>query len=236
MKVDSNVALLIGVLALSVLLVSAVQSGRVSGVVTPGPFKAVGLTVDSNTLVRTKVMVTTTVTQGGGGGSTIGTLTTQATTAAAPPSSGHVDILSSGWLVVILAASLVLIGALYLRLPSKAGDTVDLEGDFSEMHRQTSNLEEGTDYKVRNAALVRYYALVRKVCSKVGIADGSDETPSEYIGRLSSRLSVDSGQAQNFAEVVNEAMYGAELGPERVKGLSGFMGDFVENIRRVALA
>ncbi len=237
MRADVNLALFLGAVVLSVLLLSVVESGRVTGVSSPGLAKDVGLNVVGGTIQRTRVIITTVSTiKEGGGTTTEVTNSTTALTSMPAPASGGFDVLSSSWLVVALAASLVLIGALYLRLPTRSGAAVDLEADFTEMHEQLAKVGQEADYKVRNAALLRYYALVRKVCSKTGLVDGKSETPKEYISRISSKLRVDPAGAQSFATAVNEAMYGVELAPERAQGLSRFMGSFAEDIRRALIA
>lgn len=235
MKADSSFWLLLGVCLLSILLLSAVESGKIAGVNDAGPPSLLGLHPSNSTLERATVatataMGTSTVSQ-----TTLGTNVTSSSTPQSP-NSQDIGVLSSTWLVAILAATILAIGVLYLRLPSRPKNVVDLEGEFYEMRLQQTTLEKTTDYKVRNAALVRYFELVRKVCTRVGLVDASSETPHEYIGRLSSRLSVDQGDAQRFATVIDEAMYGVELPPERTQGLSKFMGAFTENVRRLTLA
>ncbi len=232
MKLDSDAALLIGVCALSILVLGAVESGRVAGVSSPGGANAVGLNVSAGGTVARSTAVTTT---GLGGSSSGGSNLTGGP--APPPATRYVTAgsLASAWLVPVLAACLILIGFLYLRLPSRQSSVVDLGAEFEEMHLQKSQLEDAASYRARNEALLRYYALVRLACSKIGLGDAGSETPREYIGRLSSRLRLDASEAREFATAVDEAMYGLEVAPERVGGLAKFMSAFAEGARRAAV-
>ncbi len=230
MKLDANIGLLVGICALSVILLASVESGTIGGVLSPGFSGKVGLAnyangtlhrgnVTSVTLTTVITISKTTITAGTGSG-TVSTIVV---------SSG--GIASADWLLPVLVAALVPIGFLFARLPAKAKQVVDLEGDFEDLRREKASFDSATSFKLRNAALIHYYTIVRRVCSKVGLVDAGPETPREYIRRLSSQLKADPQDALAFATAVDEAMYGAELPPERVSSMSDFMEKFTETIR-----
>lgn len=235
MKPDSNLLLLLGVCALSVLLVGALESGGLAGVTSPGPADLVHTkNGNGSSLNEVTVVVTTSgaLTLSGATTFTNYTMTTVVTTSL--PGTTY-DLLGSAWLIPLLAVSLILIGALYIGLPSRRREVFDLEDEFHEMRAQEEAMAGASDYKARNEALLRYYALVRGVCSKAGITDTSTETPREFISRLSGVLKADLAEAESFSSMINEAMYGLEIPPERAAGLAGFMRGFAEKIRTLAV-
>ena len=235
LKLDANVGLLVGICALCVILLASVESGTIGGVLSPGFSGKVGLVGYANgTLHRGNVTSATLTTVITVSKTTLTTGTESVTVSTVATSSG--GIASADWLLPVLVAALVLIGFLFARLPTKTKQVVDLEGDFEDLRRQKTNFDSATSFKVRNAALIHYYTIVRKVCAKVGLVDAGPETPREYIARLSSQLKADPGDALAFAAAVDEAMYGTELPPEKVSSMSNFMESFTETIRRTTLA
>jgi hypothetical protein len=102
------------------------------------------------------------------------------------------------------------------------------------MEQQRKYLEETWSYKLRNAALLRYYLLMRRACLKVGLMDEPAETPQEYVGRVSSFFEVERSDASKFALAVNRSRYGEELSEREAAEASKFMGAFAEVIRRRA--
>ena len=82
--------------------------------------------------------------------------------------------------------------------------------------------------KIRNSALLKYYVLMAEICSKVGIVDRAEETPHQFIGRAALELKVEGEVAEEFAEVVDRAHYGAELSEDEVSAASGFMDSFTK--------
>jgi hypothetical protein len=111
---------------------------------------------------------------------------------------------------------------------------LDLEDTLQGMEQQGKYLEETWSYRLRNAALLRYYLLMRKACLRIGLRDEPAETPQEYVGRVSSFFKVEKSEAAKFASAVNRSRYGEELSEAEVGEASKFMGAFADVIRRRA--
>jgi len=109
-----------------------------------------------------------------------------------------------------------------------------LEGALQDMEQQRKYFEETWSYKLRNAALLRYYLLMRRVCLKIGLRDEPAETPQEYIDRVSTFFKVEKSEAVKFASAVNRSRYGEELSEAEAGEASRFMGAFADVIRRRA--
>jgi hypothetical protein len=109
---------------------------------------------------------------------------------------------------------------------------INLERTLDEMELQQKYLVETWSSKLRNAALLRYYLLMRRACAKFGIPEETTETPQEYIGRVSSALKVESTEARRFADAVDRSRYGEELSQEDTSEASRFMSAFTDVIRR----
>jgi hypothetical protein len=122
---------------------------------------------------------------------------------------------------------------LILRLRTSV-HVLDLENVLQEMERQRKYLEETWSYRLRNAALLRYYLLMRRACLKVGLRDEPAETLQEYVGRVSSFFKVEMSEADKFASAVNRSRYGEELSELEAGEASKFMGAFADVIRRRA--
>jgi len=138
------------------------------------------------------------------------------------------------WLLTVLAVA-CFAGACLLILRLKTSESViDLEETVKEMELQQKRLAETWSYKLRNMALLRYYLLMRRACSKVGLQEKITETPKEYIERASAFLKVDGTYSVRFADAVNRCRYGEELSGEEASEASKFMGDFTDVIRRRA--
>ncbi len=136
------------------------------------------------------------------------------------------------WLLPVLAVA-CFVGACFLILRLKTSESVvDLEETVKQMEMQQKRLAESWSYKLRNMALLRYYVLMRRACSSVGLQEKLTETPKEYIDRASSFLQVDSAHAIRFADAVNRCRYGEELTGEDASEASKFMSDFTDVIRR----
>lgn len=132
-------------------------------------------------------------------------------------------------------AVLCLGGACLLILrPRTSVRVLDLGETLQEMEKQRKYLEETWSYRLRNAALLRYYILMRRACLKVGLRDEPAETPQEYVGRVSSFFEVQKSEAAKFAYAVNRSRYGEELSELEAGEASKFMGAFAEVIRRRA--
>ena len=136
----------------------------------------------------------------------------------------------------LAAAAVVCFGGaclLILRLKTSV-HVLDLEDTLQEMEQQRKYLEEKWSYRLRNAALLRYYLLMRRACLRVGLQDEPAETPQEYVGRVSSFFKVKKSDAVRFASAVNRSRYGEELSQLEAGEASRFMGAFADVIRRRA--
>lgn len=219
---------------LLIIVLAAVDSGRVMGA-----NYQVGLPILNLNFSWTRFYVPTNNT---------GTFhqTTQNSQSVSASQSNQNPFISFGSLVILptlpdwflpALAVVCFIGACFLILRLKTSETVtDLEAAVKEMELQQKRLAESWSYRLRNMALLRYYLLMRRVCSKVGLKEEITETPKEYIERASSFLKVDGRYAARFADAVNRCRYGEELSGEEADEASKFMGDFTEVIRRLASA
>ena len=138
------------------------------------------------------------------------------------------------WLLATVGIVFFGSAALLLLRPRIRVNVVDLEGTLKAMEEQRQDLERSWSYKVRNAALLRYYLLMRRACLKVGLRDEPAETPQEYVQRISTYFGVEKSDASQFASAVNRSRYGLELSDADAKEASKFMGLFADVIRRKA--
>ncbi len=126
-------------------------------------------------------------------------------------------------------------GAFVLVLRRRATVTVvDLGRTLEEMEHERKRLEGGWSRRLRNAALLRYFLLMRRACVKVGLRDEPAETPQEYVRRVSTFFGVDRSEAEGFASAVNRSRYGEELTEAEAREASRLMGIFSDVIRRKA--
>src|SRR5208337_3799737 len=231
----NGVLLLACVCVLLVVVSGAVESGKVSGFKYGGfslVLHAVGLEPPNSppggqsNYTSTGAQVNSTLV---GGNKTNGTPPLQS-----PYASYVSDLLPAlpTWFLASLAV-LCFGGACLLVLRLRTTEHVlDLEGTLQEMEQQQRKyLEETWSYRLRNAALLRYYLLMRRACLKVGLRDEPAETPQEYVGRVSSFFGVEKSEAVKFASAVNRSRYGEELSELEAGEASRFMGAFANVIR-----
>lgn len=234
-----GVVLLVCVCALLVVVSGAVESGKVTGFnYTPNLSFLKGIVPPG--LVTT----TTTISQGNSTGGSHGNTTVgsqgnsqgsgggslSAGVSLPPVLSDFLRVLPTWFLAVIAVAFFG--GACLLILRIKTSEHVlDLEGTLEEMEQQRKYLEETWSYKLRNAALLRYYLLMRRACVKVGLRDEPAETPKEYVERVSSFFNVEKSEAAKFASAVNRSRYGEELSEQEAGEASKFMSAFSGIIR-----
>ena len=231
----NGVVLLVCVCALLVVVSSAVESGRIVGADYNGsfllPFWTGRAGIQMNYTTGSLGNST-----GTGGGNTNGT---SRPVSPSPSISSSVPILSyllvlPAWLLAV--ATVACFGGaclLILRLRTSV-HVIDLEGTLQEMEQQRKYLEETWSYKLRNAALLHYYILMRRACLKVGLRDEPAETPQEYVGRVSLFFNVEKSEAAKFASAVNRSRYGEELSELEAGEASKFMSVFAGVIRRRA--
>ena len=234
----NGVFLLACVCVLLVVVSGAVVSGKITGF-NYGGFSIIAKSIGIN-LTRP--------TTGAEGNSTIGTQRNSTTTSGGKTNgSGGFYFPSLAWpsflpnlnlpiWFLIVIAVMCFGGAclLILRLRTTGVHVLDLESTLREMEQQVKYLEETWSYRLRNAALLRYYLLMRRACLKVGLRDEPAETPQEYVGRVSSFFEVEKSEAAKFASAVNKSRYGEELSELEAGEASKFMSAFADVIRRRA--
>jgi hypothetical protein len=240
-----GVVLLACVCVLLVVVSGGVESGKVVGFnfdgFSLGFLGRIGIHVNPttgtqvNSTTSTQVSYTTS-TQGNYSSSE--TKTTMNTSGGSPINSPPNPFEYLPALPVWLLATVAVVcfgGASLLILRRRTNVRVlDLEGTLQEMDQQRTYLEETWSYKLRNAALLRYYLLMRRACLSVGLRDEPAETPQEYVRRISSFFKVENPEATEFASAVNRSRYGEELSELEVRKASKFMGAFADVIRRRA--
>lgn len=234
MERPEGIILLAGVCLLLVIVLSTVESGRVAGAnyqaALPIPFDLSGL------LRYHQPNLTGTANQQGSKPNQNLTPNQQNQNPFSLFASLALLPALPDWLLPVLAIA-CFVGACFLILRLKTGvSVVDLEETIREMEAQQKRLAESWSYKLRNMALLRYYLLMRRACSSVGLQERPEETPKEYIERASSFLKVDDTYAAKFADAVNRCRYGEELSEEDAREASTFMGEFTDVIRRTANA
>jgi hypothetical protein len=234
----NGVVLLVCVCMLLVVVSGAVESGKVAGFnYSNFPFAFF--------FGKTGVQTNSTVTGGQTNSTVTGAQTSSTMTSGKKtnetPQPYYPHLILPDFLLVLPAwflatVAIVCFGcACMLILRYRTTERVlDLEDTLQEMEQQRKYLEETWSYKLRNAALLRYYLLMRKACLRVGLRDEPAETPQEYVGRVSSFFKVEKSEAAKFASAVNRSRYGEELSELEAREASRFMGSFADVIRRRA--
>jgi len=208
-----------------IVVLAAVESGRLAGLNGFGqgfvppikPFNASRLTITGSATVTGLAI-----------GGTNGTLLV----VNLPHLPNGPAFTLADWYVYVLLAAALILGFVFLLRGSRDAGVYDFAGALKELDAERSRLRTSWSSRLRNATLLRYYSLMRRVCSKVGIEEVPAETPREYIDRVTRELNMDPKEAMKFASVFNRARYGLELSDEEIEEASGFMGGFVNIIRR----
>lgn len=226
MEKDSRLVWLVILASLLVIVLAAVESGRLAGLKSFGEGIVPSVVRSNATEIIGRASGTATQTVVGGSDRTGGAGVVQL-------ASGGFTFTLAGWYIyVVLAAALVLAFTLLIRSGRKGGEVYDFAGALAEIVEERSRLKGSWSSRLRNATLLRYYSLMRRVCTRVGIKEVPAETPREYIGRVTKELNMDPKESEKFTEVFNRARYGLELSEKEVEEASGFMGGFVDIIRR----
>jgi hypothetical protein len=242
----NGVFLLTCVCVLLVVVAGAVESGKVAGFNYSGGFpfiKDLGINLgtnsttstQTNSTVRTQTnstVSTQTSSTRTGGGKTNGT-SFFLNWSFPPILSDFLRVLPAWFLAAVAIMCFGGACVLILRLRTSVS-VMNLESTLQEMEQQQKYLEETWSYRLRNAALLRYYLLMRRACLKVGLRDEPAETPQEYVGRVSSFFKVEKSEAARFASAVNKSRYGEELSQLEAGEASKFMSAFADVIRRRA--
>jgi hypothetical protein len=208
---------------LLVVVLAAVESGRLAGLNGFGQ----GL-VPSIIRANASQPIST----GSATGATVGSTTSALPASNVPHLPNPPGFTLAGWYIYVLLAAALILGFVFLLRGGRNAGVYDFAGALEELEAERSRLRRSWSSKLRNATLIRYYSLMRRVCSKVGIEEVAAETPREYIDRVTRELNMNPNEAGKFAEVFNRARYGLELSDEEVEEASGFMGGFVDMIRR----
>ena len=230
-----GVVLLAGVCVLLVVVSSAVESGNVAGFNYSGLpigrlFGGIGAKTNSTTVSQTSTTTGVQTISTTGGGKTGGTSPFNWPSLSFP---SFLLVLPAWFLAAVATVCFGGACLLILRLRTTV-HVLDLESTLQEMEQQQKYLQETWSYRLRNAALLRYYLLMRRACLKVGLRDKPAETPQEYVGRVSSFFKVEKSEAARFASAVNRSRYGEELSELEAGEASKFMGSFADVIRRRA--
>ena len=134
----------------------------------------------------------------------------------------------AAWYILVPIVT-ILAGAMVALLVRKEKPKVfDLKSVVKEMEKQRDYFTSAWSATMRNAALLHYYVLMADACAKMGIADRTEDTPHEFIEKASAELKVEPKDAEQFADVVDRAHYGAELSQEEIASASGFMSSFTQ--------
>jgi hypothetical protein len=134
------------------------------------------------------------------------------------------------WYLAVLLAAVVAVGVgLFLRR-GKQAEVYDFREAMSRLEDSRARMI-GSDSALRNLELMKYYTIMREICTKAGMGEEADETPSEYIGRISSALAVSPELSEHFATTFNRARYGLELSAGDLGEAASFMGSFVSGLK-----
>lgn len=221
-----NMVWTVAISALLVVLLATVASGRLSGlgqfaISTSKPANSVGNGLGNGTpAAKGQTASTTNQTSVGPLGSLGGSL----------PQSSSVQL--PVWLLYLVVATATATGLFFVLRRRLPADTYDFKAALEQLEKERSALEWSWSYKLRNAALLRYYSIVRMLCSKLGVEEKPSETPREFLEKATSELKLESGEALRFVEAFNRARYGVELSQDEAKEAAAYMGAFVDSLRR----
>lgn len=211
------------------IVLGAVQSGKLSGLKDLGgpPIPAVGL----NSSLPGGPSPWAVVSAGAN-------LTAANLTAATPGTGGGASaslvapgIALPGWYVYLILGAALLLGLLFLSREGRSASLIGFPTIQEELESETRRVLASWGSELRNAALVRYYSLLRRACEGVGIREAPAETPKEYLERVATELRLSREEAGSFADVFSRARYGLQLSEREGKEASAFMEDFLEVIK-----
>ncbi len=133
-------------------------------------------------------------------------------------------------IVLILAASIATLAAITL-LMRRDTRVLRLSGILDELEQDTEALRTASYSHGRNLAVVRYYALLRKACDASGLGDAAAETPAEYLARIARILTLDPSESESFSRIFNRARYGEALTDSETNSALAFMRSFLTAVR-----
>lgn len=142
---------------------------------------------------------------------------------------------SAYWLLYLaIFVALVAGVAFLLRSPGETG-VYDFASAINQLDKQRLSLEGTWSQRLRNAALVRYYSIMRKVCAQIGLGDEPSETPLEYLHRVATELGIGQDDAAGFAAAFDRARYGNELSDGEAKTAARSMAKFLDGLKERVL-
>ena len=225
---------------LVVIVAGAVESGPLKGVdySVPLPFAFLAphfvnqtLTYAHKTTTQASLQTSSGTTEISGG---LGTAVGIPTLGSPGPLGSPQALLSLLSLYLVIPAICVLGVALAIVLARKEDQEVfDFRSAIEEMQNQRTYFLGSWSDRLRNAALLRYYLLMVRVCSKAGMDGKPEETPREFVFRVSSTLHAGSGESARFANTVDRAHYGAELTESEIDSASQFMDSFTKGLMKL---
>jgi len=211
---------------LLVLTVGTIAAGRLSGISSPHLGGSTGVSGGGGSN-------STQAGTGFGAPAASGTATQTVTSASSseyvPPVPS--SITPSDWLLYATAGLALAAGLAFLLRSSGEAGVYDFTSAIDQLDKQRSLVEGSWSLKLRNVALLRYYSLMSKICTQMGLADGPSETPLEYLGRVAEALKISQGDAADFAAAFDRARYGGELSDEDARNAAALMARFVNGLR-----
>lgn len=159
-----------------------------------------------------------------------------ATGANAPPLVGEYippgpPKLSADLLLYLVIFAAIAAGiAFLLRSPAETG-VYDFASAINQLDKQRSLMAGTWSQKLRNAALIRYYTIMRKTCAQIGLVDELSETPLEYLSRVATALKINQSDAAGFAAAFDRARYGSELSEDEAQSAANSMARFVDGLK-----
>jgi len=135
------------------------------------------------------------------------------------------------WLLYATAGLALAAGLAFLLRSSGEAGVYDFASAIDQLDKQRSLVEGSWSLKLRNIALLRYYSLMIKICTQMGLVDGPSETPLEYLGRVAETLKISQRDAADFAAAFDRARYGGELSDEDARSAAALMARFVNGLR-----
>jgi len=213
---------------LLVLLVGAIESGKLSGFKNLEGSASAGVSQGEPLLYHPAINSTL------GFHVTNGSAPVGAANALGVGGAGFPEIQPPAfvWWYAFVPIIIGTLATLYFLLTRAGGANVfDFRGALEELEKERSRIKMGWAGGMRNEILLRYYAVMLRVCRKIGLKESPVETPTEYLGRVADELGIERAQAMKFAQAFNRARYGLELTPEEASEASNFMEGFVDVIR-----
>lgn len=108
----------------------------------------------------------------------------------------------------------------------------DLSSMIEELGVEANKFMNPNYKAMRNEVVVKYYALLTKICGELGLKELKWETPQEYLGRVSEKFELNRQTARIFAVLFERARYGLDMSREEALSASSFMREFLDSLMR----